>query len=188
MSSSEAHTDRSNHSADISGDSIYGMAAARFTAIQNFLAEIGEGNVLPRLMRRQVWTEIERAREAVSTVEAKLLQIQASEGRPLTLCFGRRMRRILEMKQFVGTDVAHTSFGDGCGTIFADSTTRFSRYCPDCRKKPGGRLRGEILARCIAACEGRFLLHGGWRLTCRGCGERFFAPTPQRRRCDRCRH
>jgi hypothetical protein len=157
--------------------------------VNEFLARLGEGAVITRGTRRKVWEELERARDAFATAaEAKRLQIEATGGRPLTVCFGRRMRRVHEMKQFVDTDVAHTPFGDGCGAIFVDSVSRFSRYCPACRKKPGGRLHAEVLARCIAASEGRFLLHGGWRLACSGCGERFSAPTPQRRRCNNCRH
>jgi hypothetical protein len=188
MAQSEPPRKGCSVSADTSGDSIYATTGARFAAIHKALAEVGEKTVLPRNARRQVWDELERAREPVSSAEAKRLQIEASDGRPLTVCFGRRMRRIPELKQFVDTDVAHTPFGDGRGAIFTDSLNRFSRYCPDCRKKPGGRLRAEILSRCIAACEGRFFTHGGWRLTCRGCGERFVATVPQQRRCDRCRH
>jgi ribosomal protein L33 len=103
------------------------------------------------------------------------------------------MKQVVDAeKQVVDTDIAHTPAGDGCGVVFADSVSLqrpvFSRYCPDCRRKPGGRFRYEILMRCVAACSGRIAVSGGWRLTCSGCGERFFATTPQRRRCDQCRH
>jgi hypothetical protein len=188
MSASETARKAPDTSADISGESIYETASARLASMHKFLADVGAGTVLPRSACRQVWDELDRVRDSVSSAVAKRLQIEASGGRPLAVCFGRRMRRVREMQQFVGTELAHMSFGDGCGVIFADSAARFSRYCPDCRKKPGGRLRAEILARAIAASEGRFLLHGGWRVTCSGCGERFSTASPRRRRCDNCRH
>jgi hypothetical protein len=177
-------------SADTSGEP-FANSRRIFREVQRALVEVGEGQVMPRSARRDVWGALERARAPITAAQAKRLQLQVTD-RPLTVCFGRRVRRIPEMRQFVDTDVAHAPFGDGCGVVFADSTSSrrpvFSRYCPGCRKKPGGRRRAEILARCIAACEGRFLLPGGWRLSCSACGERFFAPTPQRRRCDHCRH
>jgi hypothetical protein len=202
MATSEAASKGHPTSADITGDfdeRIQSEAAARFAHIREYLARLGEGAIVPRNSRAAIREEFGRARDAVSSLEAKRLQIEVSEGRPLTLCFGRRVRRIAEMKQVVDTegqcvdtDIAHTPAGDGCGVVFADSVSLqrpvFSRYCPNCRRKPGGRLRNQILARCVAACSGRVAVPGGWRLTCSGCRERFFATTPQRRRCDQCRH
>jgi hypothetical protein len=193
MSQSEARRKAQRTSADISGrDAICTAAYERFHAIHKALIDIGEGEILPRKERRQAREALEQARAAVSSLEAKLLQIEAAGGRPLTVCFGRRIRRIEEMMQFVGTDIAHTPFGDGCGVVFPDSVSAsrpiFRRYCSRCREKPGGRIRSEILARSIAASEGRIAVAGGWRLSCHGCGERFFTQTPQRRRCEHCRH
>lgn len=182
------HAERPASSADRTGER-RAEAVRQFAVLNAALAQVGVGNSLfPKHARRDVWLALDQACDPFILSVAKQIQLEATGGRPLAVCFGRRVRRIPEMRQFVGTDLAHMSFGDGCGVIFADSAARFSRYCPDCRKKPGGRLRAEILARAIAASEGRFLLHGGWRLTCSGCGERFSTASPQRRRCDNCRH
>jgi hypothetical protein len=180
-------------SPDRSGESHYELAVVRFAAIHEMLTELGEGFVLSRVLRRNAWDALELARDALGPVEAKRAQIEATKGRPLTVCFGcRRHRQISELRQFVDAEIAWGTFGDGCGRIFADSVTDsrpvFARYCPVCREKSEARRRVEILARAIAASEGRFLLHGGWRLTCKGCGERFSTASARRRRCDNCRH
>ena len=192
MAQIEARRKAQTISADISSREIQRSSAERFRAIHLALVAIGEGGVLSKRERRQFWEAFEQARGSVSRLEGKRLQIEVAEGRPLTVCFGRRVRRIEEMIQFVGTDIAHTPLGDGCGVVFPDSVSAsrpiFRRYCSRCRQKPGRRIRSEILARCIAACEGRIPVVGGWRLSCHGCGERLFTQTPQRRRCDRCRH
>jgi hypothetical protein len=189
MATSEAQWKASETSPDRSGD-LYLAAVAEFAAIQVFLLRVGEGYALPRVQRPKVREAIKQAGDALSTREAKQAQIEAAGGRPLTVCFGRdKHRRIREM---VAAEIAWGFFGDGCGVVFADSVMDsrpvFARYCSVCREKPESRRRSEILAWSTAAWEGRFAVAGGWRLACTGCGERFFSDTPQRRRCDNCRH
>jgi hypothetical protein len=142
--------------------------------------------------RRDIWEGLEQAwapiAEARGPKAAKRIQIEAT-GCPLGVCFGRRARRINGRIHFA-------TYGDGCGRVFVDdSLLRFSRYCPTCRKKPGGRFKREAIARALAGAEGRFRLgrwdfEGNrvevWRLTCNSCGERFDALEPRRRKCDRC--
>jgi hypothetical protein len=190
MATSEAHRKASQTSPDRSGD-LYLAAVAQFAAIQEFLVRVGEGYALPRVQRPKVTEAIKLAGDALSTREAKRAQIEAAGGRPLTVCFGRdHHRRIPEM---VAAEIAWGFFGDGCGVVFSDSVTDsrpvFARYCSVCREKPETRRRSEIVARTAAAVwDGRVSVAGGWRLSCRGCGERFFSDTPQRRRCDNCQH
>jgi len=203
MAPIEAPRKGSPTSADTSGE-LFADSRRRFREIQAALSELGEENVLPRQMRRDVWEALEQARENVSTVEAKRLQLDATSGHPLTVCFGRRVRRIPRRisESGPGETLALLAYGDGCGVVFVDSERRFARYCPKCREKPGRRFRDELVRRRAAADEGRIRVRqswliaaskpeseiAGWKLSCTGCGERFFAPTPQRRRCDRCRH
>jgi hypothetical protein len=176
-------------SADTTGDR-KADAIRRFGLVNAALAQVGEGTVLmPKHARRDVWLALESARDPFLMSVAKRLQVEATGGRPLTVCFGRRVRRIPGMKQFVGTDLAHTPYGDGCGVVFADSTKRFCSYCPDCRRKPGGRLAADVLRRTVGlVAKGRFPVVGGWRVTCSGCGVTFSTTTPQRSRCDSCQH
>jgi hypothetical protein len=192
MATSEARRKAPRASPDKSGD-FYIAAVAEFAAIQEFLVRVGEENAVPRALRPRVMEAIKQAGDALSTREAKLAQIEAAEGRPLTICFGCvKHRRIPELKQLVNAEIAWGFLGDGCGVVFADSVTDsrpvFARYCSVCRQKSENRRRSEIFARSTAAWEGRFLLNGGWRLTCSRCGKRFSTATPQRRRCDNCRH
>jgi hypothetical protein len=191
MPASEAPARGHSTSPDTSGD-LYADAVRGFALIHDALAEVGEGDVLSRSGRRKFWEAIESARDRLGSVEGKRAQMEAS-ARPLTVCFGRRAhRRIPELKLLVDAEISWGTFGDGCGVIFADSVTDsrpvFARYCPVCREKSERRRRNEIVARVAAAAEGRVRVPGGWRLTCRGCGERFSAPTPRRRRCPQCRH
>jgi hypothetical protein len=192
MATSEAHWKAQKTSPDKSGE-FYELAVTRFALIHEMLTAIGEGNALPRALRLKTWEALELARDPLGSVEAKRAQIEASGGRPLTFCFGRRRhRRITELRLLIDAEIAWGFLGDGCGAVFADSVTDsrpvFARYCQVCREKSEPRRRTEILARATATREGRFAVSGGWRLTCSGCGERFFATTPQRRRCDHCRH
>jgi hypothetical protein len=190
MATSEAQRKASETSPDRSGD-LHLAAVARFAAIQEFLLRVGEGYALPRVLRPQVTEAIKLAGDALSTREAKRAQLEAAGGQPLTVCFGRdKHRRIPEM---VDGEIAWGFFGDGCGVVFADSVTDsrpvFARYCYVCREKSESRRRSEIVARTAAAAwDGRVAVAGGWRLNCRGCGERFFSDTPQRYRCDNCQH
>jgi hypothetical protein len=101
-----------------------------------------------------------------------------------------RIRRVSELKGIVDAEIV---WGDGCGLVFADldteSRTVFDRYCESCRRKGKKLRRAEIVSRVSAAVRNeRLPAIGGWRATCSNCGDRFFTTTPQRRRCDRCRH
>ena len=181
-------------SADTSGD-LHADAARRFALINSALVQAGEGTVLPVHARRAVRQALADARDPFTTAQAKRHQVAAVGDRPLAVCFGRRAR------QTPPAGGALLSFGDGCGVIFADSRSRFARYCPNCQRKPGKRLQDEILRQRLAAGEGRAMVRhswltpgfapefevAGWRITC-SCGERFTATTRQRRRCDNCRH
>lgn len=191
-------------SPDKSGDeAIYAEAVARFRETHGLLAGLGEGRRVGRSERRQVWEALEDIRDKLSSREAKKAQLEATNGRPLTICFGTRRRRrlpelaVLWRAQRDDPDEEVTIidwglYGDGCGVIFRDSVTQsrpvFARYCKVCRDFSEPRRREDVLRRVAALWDGRLPVVGGWRLTCTGCGERFFSPTSQRRRCDRCRH
>jgi rRNA maturation endonuclease Nob1 len=165
-----------------------------FAAIQEALAhEAGEGAVLTPQDRRNVWEGLEQAWAAIAEARgpqaAKRVQREAVGGRPLTVCFGQRARRINGRIHFA-------TYGDGCGRVFVDDSPSRRRYCPSCQKKPGGRLKREAIARAQAGAEGRCRLvrwdaEGNrvevWRLSCSSCGERFDTLEPRVRRCDRCR-
>jgi hypothetical protein len=162
----------------------YDAARILFAAIQDELVRLGGvGTTLRQGSRRDAGSMIELAFRAVEEVEgarakAKHLQLEATGGEPpLGVCVGKRARA-----------GALLPFGDGCGLIFVDSRTRFSCYCPGCNRKPGGRKREKVLSHRKAAATARFAVSEGWSIACTGCGKRFVAPTPQRRRCARCRH
>jgi hypothetical protein len=194
MAQSEAPREARSTSADTSGD-LHTDAARRFALINGALVQAGEGTVLPAHARRAVRWELEAARDPFTTAQAKRLQVAVVGDRPLAVCFGRRAR------QTPPVGGALLPFGDGCGIIFADSKSRFARYCPNCQRKPGGRLQEEVLRQRLAAAEGRAMVRhswltpgfapehevAGWRVTC-SCGKRFVAAAPQRRLCDNCRH
>jgi hypothetical protein len=194
MSTSEAHQKAATTSPDRSGEAAgYAEAVERFAEINRSLAAIGEGVRVPRARRLGAWRDlmatVSNAKAAgLLTLETKAAQLQAAEGRPLTFCFGR-ICKVHELKQLVDAEVV---WGDGCGVVFVDSVTSsrpiFVRYCTACGASKQ-RRRAAIIARLTATVWAeRVPVAGGWRLTCTGCGERFFTPTPQRRRCDNCRH
>jgi hypothetical protein len=162
-----------------------------FDRIHEALERVGEGTVLSRVDRRDVWEGLEQAWLAIKETRirsAKALQLEVTDGRPLTVCFGRGARRVNGRIHFA-------TYGDGCGRVFADSLVRFSRYCPKCQAKPGGRFKKEAIARAQAGAEGRHRITRYdpeanpvevWRVLCRSCGEGFDTLEPCRRRCDRC--
>jgi hypothetical protein len=173
----------------LSLERVFAAAGYVFSAIHRALSdEAGEGSFLTRQQRRDVYEGLERARRAVEEVDgnarAKRLQKDAAAGHPLTVCFGRRAP-------------SFSSFGNGCGIVFPDSLSRFSLYCPACRKKPGGRRAREGITRRRRAdwnervpvprldAEGRPI--ATWRLTCSSCLKRFETQEPRVSRCDDCR-
>jgi hypothetical protein len=181
----------------VSEEAIEAAAKHVFAAIQEALAEqAGEGSILPPAARRDVYGAVAQARAPIverhgGRKVAKLIQIKATGGRPLAVCFGRGARRVNGRIHFA-------PYGDGCGRLFVDeSLVRFSRYCPECRKKPGGRFKQEAISRAQAGASGRIRVVRYdaeanpvevWRLSCSSCGERFDTLEPRVRRCDRCRH
>jgi hypothetical protein len=172
----------------------YADVVARFGEINEQLAAIGEGSMVPRGQRLKIWQNrkalLAQARDAgLLNLEAKCAQLEASDGRPLTFCFGY-VRRVSELKPHIDAEIV---WGDGCGVVFVDSVTSsrpvFASYCAVCQAKGKARRRADIVARSAAAVwKERLPVAGGWRSTCTGCGERFFATMPQRSRCDRCQH
>lgn len=170
---------------------IYAATARRFAKVEAVLAAVGEGAHVPRAQRIRIWHEMmdligERAQ--LSTLEAKRAQLEAAGGRPLTFCFGQ-ICRVPELKSLVDAEIV---WGDGCGVVFVDSVTTsrpvFARYCKACRKGKRKRRRALIDRLTATVWDERVEVAYGWRITCRGCRERFFSPTAQRRRCDRCSH
>jgi hypothetical protein len=191
---------------DVPLEQVFGAATAVFQAVHEALAAKGEGTVLPRDARRHAWERLEQARRAVEEVAsrawAKHLQRRATGGHPLTICFGRRVRRVPELAQFGrpdsswAEDIVYKSWGDGCGAIFTDSADVFARYCTRCRSRPGGYFGDKVIRERVAADEGRIRVHRydqegnrvlAWRVTCTACGERFETLEPRVRRCDPCR-
>jgi hypothetical protein len=194
MTASETPRKAPQISADRTGeDAIYASAVTRFVEIYDFLAALGAGASVPLGQRMKVWQDFMSqvgGAAKLSPIEAKRAQLEASAGRPLTFCFGR-ICRVPELKQLVDAKIV---WGDGCGVVFADSVTSsrpvFRRYCSACGKSKGRQRRREDIIDRVSAMvwSERLPALGGWRVTCSNCGERFFARTPQRRRCDNCRH
>jgi hypothetical protein len=111
------------------------------------------------------------SRAAFPLLKAKLLQIRAGRGRPLTVCIGDFVRRLppeleseLDMNarldrhaQAIGSpdqtphDVGRLSFftyGDGCGRIIEDATSKarpaFRGSCERCGKRTTARREAHI--------------------------------------------
>jgi len=191
MATSEARRKAPRASPDTSRDAaIYAKAVAQFAEINTRLSLIGEGNYVPRGQRLTIWTALREAVDRLSPLEAKRAQGEASSERPaLTFCFGH-VCRVEELRQVVDAEIV---WGDGCGIVFPDSATDsrpvFARYCSACGEKGRHRRRSDIVARVAGMVwSERVPVLDGWRVTCSQCGQRFFAETPQRRRCDTCRH
>lgn len=137
---------------------VFDAAGYVFGAIHRALSdEAGEGRILTRQQRRDVYEGLEQARLAVEEVDsmarAKRLQTDAAGGRPLTVCFGRRAP-------------SFSSFGNGCGLVFADSLSRFSLYCPLVGGSPEDvwrekRTRSDVLRTGLQECLSRGLARMG---------------------------
>jgi hypothetical protein len=186
----------------VSDEELSASARCVFAAIQDaLLGQAGEGAILRPGTRRDVYGAIEqvwapivdrygKSKRYAGNKIAKEMQLEAVGDRPLAVCFGRPYRKINGSIQFA-------SYGDGCGRVFVDeSRVRFNLYCPDCRKKPGGRFTQEAIARAQAGAEGRYRVlkwdqEGNlvevWRVPCRSCLEWFDTPQPRVRRCEPCR-
>jgi len=150
------------------------------------------------LWRRQ-WRLAVELSEQLSWPEAKELQLEASDGRPFTICYGHFGRTIAHaVRGSVDLSYRH---GDGCGLVFLDSTSTrgshpFDCYCRECRRRATDRKR-KARSRTLAhnasfeevvvgyAENGSAIL--AWSGECSVCGETFIASRIDARRCDRCR-
>jgi hypothetical protein len=156
-----------------------------------------EETKLTRPLRRQCWDAQGLILLALPgrLRELKQLQIDASAGRPLTICFGHRARHLPLPAPF--NYVAYPE-GDGCGLVYPDSTTlrrpSFRLYCPTCSKQTT-LLAKKALANAQALSQGRHRVvlineHGqpipGWAGPCSSCGREFVDTEAQARRCARC--
>jgi hypothetical protein len=124
-------------------------------AVQEWLWFVGgPGSVIrDRQWAEKLWDAQSSSHRAVVAREgsrktAKRLQVEASQGRqPLTLCLGRRMRRLPEdelrrtapayLQRF--PDALVFGGGDGCFTIIPDSVEprHPKKYCDRCAKRAG---------------------------------------------------
>jgi hypothetical protein len=87
---------------------------------------------------------------------AKEVQRRAARGRvPLTVCVGRRLRRLPEhvlrfnapdLLEYYGDNIVWVG-SDGCGTIFADTNEpRLPKlYCPRCARKAGNTMNAGLV-------------------------------------------
>jgi hypothetical protein len=118
---------------------------------------------------------------------AKQLQLEASGGRPLRPCIGKTGTIRVDGEIRIGK-----AAGDGCGVIFADSTSNrwpsFAGYCPECRKKRHLRREQERAEQARKRGAGLGWRHDGRRwfhVKC-SCGRYFFTSVPHRTSCKRC--
>jgi predicted Zn-ribbon and HTH transcriptional regulator len=198
------HIRLENREEGVTGGEVKEAARQIFAAMQPELERIGEGVKLDSPSRQAVWSALTRADRALAAVEAKnigkWIQRQAIGDRePLTVCIGRRARVLTGFidreDSSWAEDVSFNPAGDGCGIVFRDSQRKFTRYCPECRKKPARYFERRAIAKRLAADNGRLLvprmdMDGNrlviWRATCR-CGQTFETDEPRVRRCESCR-
>jgi hypothetical protein len=103
--------------------------------------------------------------------EAKRLQIEAGGGAPLTVCVGRDR--------------------DGCGAVFADSTSTrgpmpFLFYCATCRGRSTRRRESNDARQRAYAAGLEELAPGVWWGLCR-CGAEYASVDVRQRSCGGCR-
>lgn len=133
-------------------------------AVQARLVEAGGVDaVLPATYARKLWDAQWQAHRAVVLVlgdrgghkRAKELQIEAATGvAPLTVCVGRRIRRLPEatlrkhapdLLEHYGENIVPLGNGDGCFTIMEDGglgrPSPPKAYCQRCAHYPVGRAR-----------------------------------------------
>jgi hypothetical protein len=177
---------------------LLGCADRVFVELQALLHAY-PGSHLPGSLRREVWDAQGLAPLALPDRlgELKRLQLAAGSGRPLTVCFGRRARKLPLQAPY--DRVAYPT-GDGCGLVHPDSTglrrPNFRYRCPRCRDRLTV-LAEQALTHAQAASEGRFLYlvfdkrgqrFPAWVGPCSNCGLEFVNPKAQVRRCEVCRH
>jgi hypothetical protein len=187
-------------------------ALAVYRAVHAYL-EPREGCTLPPRLVGMVSDPPNTARLAVEQVSkrkrAKELQLEASGDRPLTVCLGRRLRRLPELRQHVPAFIEKYEDGvepsttdvidgpDGCMRVVADSPSlrppAFARYCPDCQDR-SSEIRRKRLRRIKLSWSGTFLTNMRTldgkpiyrRPACSGCGDPFDTPNSRETRCRAC--
>lgn len=177
-------------------------AVEAFREVQEELRPL-EGERLAGARRSELWRRQWQVAVALSSQfgwpETKELQLEESDGRPLTICYGHFGRAIAHaVQESVG--VAYRD-GDGCGLVFPDSaSTRgrhpFAYYCPECSQRATDRRR-KAQSRLLAFDAGFEEVVVGydesgaervaWSGECSACGETFLASRVDARRCGRCR-
>jgi predicted RNA-binding Zn-ribbon protein involved in translation (DUF1610 family) len=174
-----------------------GQAASLvFSEIQAVLLDVS-GERLEGTWRRELWDAQWQPLLALRDRGlAKRLQLDAADGHPLTVCFGKRARS-------TAVPPPHHSqvypYGDGCGLVYPDSVglrrPTFRYYCPQCGTSETGRQRN---ARSLAVAQLRglepvltFDENGqptpAWAGSCTSCGEDFVTTDRRVSRCNRCR-
>jgi hypothetical protein len=182
-------------------------AIVRFGAVQAVLGPL-EGMRLTGERRcelwRLVWEPAWQTGGALSWQEAKELQLEATAGRPLTVCIGNfwRPTEVVEVVpgRSTGPEISF-AYGDGCGLVYPDSTstrgrTPFRIYCPAC-SRGHSRRRAEAQSLATAYARGREQIVVGynangseilaWWGHCSVCSEPFAHLRRHTSRCDSCR-
>jgi hypothetical protein len=133
-------------------------------------------------------------------IDAKAVQLEVSDGRPLTVCVGKRWYDFPPLADMAGPGV-FIPHGDGCHLVYPDSvSTRgrglrlFRQHCPACRRRATLRRQAAV-HRSRAFEAGRELVVAGydeagapvemWWGRC-ACGEMFLSRRPDTTRCASC--
>jgi hypothetical protein len=191
-----AHRELASSYAVLSRQELAQAASLVFSEIQTVLADL-RGERLEGAWRRELWdAQWQPVLALVDRALAKRLQLEASGGEPLTVCFGKRART-------VAVPLPHNNqiypYGDGCGLVHPDSVglrrPSFRYYCPSCRQWETGR-QAKARSDAVAQWQGfepmlTFDEHGqptpGWLGSCTRCGDDFLTTGRRVRRCDKCR-
>jgi hypothetical protein len=195
-------------------EKVHAAVGEVFAFIQRELALIGKGERLEGKLKEALWVAQSDAAKAfrlsVGTAgEAKRLQAAAAGGTPLTVCVGRRLRRLPqdigdqldplgEVEEYRIPTLTWIRNGDGCGIVMPDEDrSRFRWYCNRCRKRTS-ELKDKAIRNVIAGWEvRRFRIVGrdqlgnrvdGWKVRCDKCQQWFFARVLQARTCPQCGH
>lgn len=131
-----AHRELASALPVLSPQELVQAASVVFSEMQALLLTL-RGQHLEGAWRRELWDAQWQPILALHDGSlAKRLQLQASDGEPLTVCFGKRARSTAvappHQKQVY-------PYGDGCGLVHPDSTglrrPSFRYYCPRCRQQ-----------------------------------------------------
>jgi hypothetical protein len=198
-----SHVANKNHrAAAVVGTARRTRAVEEFRAVQEELRPL-EGQRLAGRQRSELWRRqwllAAELSEQLGWPEAKELQLEACDGRPLTVCYGHLFRSTAHAVR--GSTDSTYRHGDGCGLVFLDSTSTrgrhpFACYCPGCSRRAtdrNRRARSKLLAFEAGleevvvgyAQDGSEVL--AWSGECSKCGETFISSRIDARRCDRCR-